>query len=348
MATFGPHKPKLRVRIPLAQQGNCFFDMKHELEELNFKPSLRQRQKRRDKRLHEEVIECRRGLGGDGHRKSREKGSRKAAQRDSLEDRYALRENIRYLAKIGNSTSPEDNLEPLKRWLCAQAGRPWAEVYAKLGGIARPDSMHGTHIRQHLWDFVYKSTWLDAEGKIVVANKWGSIVYPAENARKTWVGNRYFVHPVSGILQKMSDLTAPNTPQTYPKKARFKLEKEKNRWKIKQGVVQEKKEKPGLDLSKYRQIRTRNKRLSPGMLLDIRCQENVFRAKVEDVVQRKGSVRRTMEGRPRWVYGDLVELHILVTDCHAGLVFGIGKTYRLEIFNGEATDWTVFDAWRLF
>lgn len=322
--------------------------MKHELEKLDFKPSLRQRQKRRDKRLHEEVIECRRRLGGDGQKKCREQGYRKANQRSRKEEVYPMRESIRFMAKYSNSTWPEDNLEPLKRWLCAQVGRPWSEVYAELGSIARPDSMHGTHIRQHLWDFVYKSTWLDAEGNIVIANKWGSIVYPVMKGRKPLFLGRYFVHPVSGTLQKMTDLIAPKTTQMCPRKARFKLEKEKNRWKIKQGIAPEKKEEPGLDLRKYTQVRTRNKRLSSGMLLDIRCREDVFRVKVENVVQRNGSVRRTVEGRSRWVQGNIVELHVLVTDCHVGLEFSVGKSYRLEIFNEESTDWTVFDAWRLF
>lgn len=320
--------------------------MKRALEAL--KPSLHRPQKRRDKRLHEEVIECRRSRGGDGNKKSREKGSRKAAQKDEKREDYPEHESIRHMAKHNNRTWPADNLEPLKRWLCTQLGRPWSEVYAELGNIARPDSMHGAHIREHLWDFVYKSTRLDAENSIVVADKWGAEVYPFKKERKMWVKDRYFVHPVSGTLQKMSDLTAPKTNQKCPLKARFKREKEKYRWKIRQGIDLGKKEMPGLDLSNFAQIRTRNKRIATGMLLDIRCRENIFRATVEQVIQREGHVGRIVDGRSQWAFGQITTIHCKVTECCAGSAFEVGKSYRLEVFNEEKTDWTIFDACRLF
>lgn len=259
-----------------------------------------------------------------------------------------MHESIRHMARHNSRTWPADNLEPLKRWLCTQVGRLWSEVYAELGRIARPDSMHGAHIRQHLWDFVYKSTWLDADGRIVIANQWGWIAYPVEKERKTWIVDRYFVHPANGTLQKMSDLITPKISQTCPKKARFKLEKEKNRWKIRQGIAPEKKEAPGLDLSKYTQIRTRNKRIVSSMLLDIRCRKNIFRVLVENVVQHEKYVRGKENGDVKWIRAQATVFHIKVTECYAGSEFEVGKSYRLEIFNEAITDWTIFDAYRLF
>ena len=44
------------------------------------KPSKLNRQKRRDKRLHEELIECRRYGGGDKNKKWREAGRRRRLQ----------------------------------------------------------------------------------------------------------------------------------------------------------------------------------------------------------------------------------------------------------------------------
>jgi hypothetical protein len=318
------------------------------MEVLDIKPSLRQRQKRRDKRLHEEVIECRRRLGGDGQKKCREKGSKKAAQTNHNQETYPMHEGIRFMAKHNQRTWPSDNLEPLTRWLHTQVGRPWSEVYAELGSIARPDSMHGAHIRQHLWEYVCKSTWLDSEDNIVVANQWGWIIHPTDEARQSRFRSRYFIHPVSGNLQKMSDLVAPKKDQACPKKARFKLEKEKLRWKMRQGIAIEKKEESWLDLSKYAQIRTRDKRIAPGMLLDFRYRENIFRAKVENIIQRKGQIRRIEAGRSIWAQGYMIEFQVLVTECHVGSMYETGKSYRLAVFSGEATDWAVFDAYRLF
>ena len=180
------------------------------------------------------------------------------------------------------------------------------------------------------------------------ANQWGCIIYPTVEVPQSWYRSRYFIHPVSGNLQKMSDLVAPQKDQACPKKALFKLEKEKMRWKIKQGIAIEKKEESWLDLSKYPQIRTRDKHIAPGMLLDFRYRENIFRAKVENIIQRKGQIRRIEAGRSIWAQGYMIEFQVLVTECHVGSMYETGKSYRLAVFSGEATDWAVFDAYRLF
>ena len=47
-----------------------------------------------------------------------------------------------------------ENLNPLKRFLCKQVGRPWDAVYAEICANLRPDSTVQQHVRDHVENYV--------------------------------------------------------------------------------------------------------------------------------------------------------------------------------------------------
>lgn len=50
-----------------------------------------------------------------------------------------------------------DRLAPLKRFLEANCGRPWADVYSEICKVADHRSIRGYHLRQHVWQYVVPS-----------------------------------------------------------------------------------------------------------------------------------------------------------------------------------------------
>ena len=51
-----------------------------------------------------------------------------------------------------------DLLGPLRRWLHAQLGRPWNDVYSEACAVIKPDSVIRAHIKTHLLEFVERHT----------------------------------------------------------------------------------------------------------------------------------------------------------------------------------------------
>jgi hypothetical protein len=51
-----------------------------------------------------------------------------------------------------------DNLAPLKGFLRAHIGQPWADVYSKLCRRTNRNSMAGDHLMVHLWQYVERDT----------------------------------------------------------------------------------------------------------------------------------------------------------------------------------------------
>ncbi|MCC6719970.1 MAG: hypothetical protein IT555_19000 [Acetobacteraceae bacterium] len=47
-----------------------------------------------------------------------------------------------------------ENLQPLRRFLAKQVGRPWNRIYAEISAHLRPTSAVQQHVRDHLHDFV--------------------------------------------------------------------------------------------------------------------------------------------------------------------------------------------------
>jgi hypothetical protein len=166
------------------------------METLHYlKPSLHKRQKRRDKRLDEELIECYRG----GRQWANKKGYKKELQKDfeNAPNTEGMKERHK-----GGSTYSTDNLEPLIRFLSAKTGKKWDKVYSQLSKRLKKNTMTGLHVFQHLWDFVKINVWIE-EKKVYCLDtrNWQSdiethLLLSFEKFPK------FYVHPETGILMK--------------------------------------------------------------------------------------------------------------------------------------------------
>ena len=94
-----------------------------------------------------------------------------------------------------------DLLGPLKRWLQAQVGRRWNDVYSEACAVIKPDSVVRAHIKTHLLDFVERQT-LMKNGGVWCFAKWGvDGEVPVATTAGPW--KRFYVHPESGLLCAM-------------------------------------------------------------------------------------------------------------------------------------------------
>jgi hypothetical protein len=91
-----------------------------------------------------------------------------------------------------------DLLGPLKRWLRAQVGRPWDDVYGEACAVIKPDSVVRPHIKTHLLEFVQRHTFLK-EGQVwCFAGRWGVQEMPVAIAATHW--SPFHVDPATRLL----------------------------------------------------------------------------------------------------------------------------------------------------
>lgn len=193
------------------------------LEFPNNKISRLQRQKRRDKRMAEELIECGRHNGGDSNKKLRQKGELRYRQNMERTSTYPTHEPI----NLNHSTYFGDNLEPLERFLRSNLGRPWSEVHSKLSQQLDRSTVSGEHVFQHLQHYMGNTPWqkqIPAEGHH----------YRKQN---DGTSTRFGVHPETGLLCIVNP-RKPLPKGPFPKKARFKKAKQKLKWKMRLGLEQ--------------------------------------------------------------------------------------------------------------
>ena len=89
-----------------------------------------------------------------------------------------------------------ENLAPLRRWLVAQVGRSWNEVYSEACQVIKPDSVVRNHIKFHLLGMVERHTFLkDGEVCCLAGDGWPGNVAPIAS----WHGMLY-VNPTTGVL----------------------------------------------------------------------------------------------------------------------------------------------------
>ena len=114
---------------------------------------------------------------------------------EDAEDPFPARIGHRRLAwLIGNTKCLNENLAPLRRYLGAQVGRPWNDVWAEICAHIRIDNAVQKHVRDHVDDFVAIRTAL-RDGKIVISNRYGSPL-PIADCRRP----QLYVDPTTGIL----------------------------------------------------------------------------------------------------------------------------------------------------
>ena len=98
-----------------------------------------------------------------------------------------------------------ETLNPLKRYLGKQVGRPWDKVFSEIAENLKPSSTVQQHVRDHIEDFVAVRTRMQA-GKVMTARPWGGERAIADDHR------RYYVHPRTGLLRENPNWTGRNAP----------------------------------------------------------------------------------------------------------------------------------------
>jgi len=94
-----------------------------------------------------------------------------------------------------------DLLGPLRRWLRAQVGRPWNDVYSEACAVIKPDSVVRVHIKTHLLQFVNRNTFV-RDGEIW-CHATSSFFAPGIEKRVADAATRwspFYVHPRTGRL----------------------------------------------------------------------------------------------------------------------------------------------------
>lgn len=161
------------------------------MDNLEFlKPSLQTRQKRRDKRLGEELIECYRR----GPRTKQQKGYKNKLKKDHYAQ-AKQKESMKFMHG-GGTKYFDDNLEPLVRFLNTHQGKNWNKVYKELCTKLDKRTLPGLHVFNHLWDFV--------ELNVLIGNK---KVYHFNRGRSEELVSRekwpqFYVHSSTGQLLK--------------------------------------------------------------------------------------------------------------------------------------------------
>lgn len=86
-----------------------------------------------------------------------------------------------------------ENLQPLKRYLGRQLGRPWSEVYSEISEHLAPGHTVKEHVRGHLADFV-------AQIAIGRDGEWLAHSSHFGLTKAVWL-QPYYVDPVDGLLK---------------------------------------------------------------------------------------------------------------------------------------------------
>ena len=131
---------------------------------------------------------------------------RRSRYRGSLEDAPRREPISRHR---GGTKSLAENLGPLRRWLLAQAGRPWDAVHAELRARINPGNAVQLHIWQHAQHYVARHVEL-VDGKLFHLADGRTAYWPETpvNARRSPV----YVCPATGIVRR--------TPVTARKRKR--------------------------------------------------------------------------------------------------------------------------------
>ena len=131
------------------------------------------------------VLVTRPRLGGKVRRKGR------AYPIEHLPARVGMKRAL-VLAKADTKTLNE-HLQPLRRYLHTQVGRPWDKVWSDIAAGLRPTSTVQQHVRDHVFDFVARDVFL--RGREPWLREFGRERPLRESYRELWVD------PRTGILR---------------------------------------------------------------------------------------------------------------------------------------------------
>lgn len=167
------------------------------------KPSLQKRQKRRDKRLDEELIECYRR----GSRSKKMKGYNNMVTRNNYENAFQ-HESMKF--KHGGGTKYfNDNLEPLIRLLERRCNRPWNKTFSELNKQLSKGTVSGLHVFNHIFDYVQTDVWI--ENKRAYYRLWGK----KREIVSYGLRKKFYVHPVNGLLKKGREVSGKELKELW-------------------------------------------------------------------------------------------------------------------------------------
>lgn len=89
-----------------------------------------------------------------------------------------------------------ETLNPLKRYLASNIGRPWNKVFSEISEHLKPRSTVQQHVRDHVTDFVATKTHMKAGVVVVSSSRHGGERPLSEH----W--SLFYVHPRTGLLRK--------------------------------------------------------------------------------------------------------------------------------------------------
>jgi hypothetical protein len=117
----------------------------------------------------------------------------------------------RHVAVMGiKSKWLNENLQPLKRYLGQQLGRPWNDVYSEIAATLSPGHIVKEHVRQHIGDFVALKVSIDRDGT------WFQGKRRFLTGRGTPWRQIYYVDPLDGILKESAKLWRKLGLDPYP------------------------------------------------------------------------------------------------------------------------------------
>ncbi|HET9230531.1 MAG TPA: hypothetical protein VFO00_04545 [Vitreimonas sp.] len=97
--------------------------------------------------------------------------------------------------KLQKTKNLNENLNPLKRYLASQVGRPWRKVYSEISEQLKSSSTVQQHVRDHLDDFVATNA-RSVKGVLWAETRWGKPMPLSDT------GHLFYVNPRTGLLLK--------------------------------------------------------------------------------------------------------------------------------------------------
>jgi len=97
-----------------------------------------------------------------------------------------------------------DLLGPLKRWLQAQVGRPWNDVYSEACAVIKSDSVIRVHVKTHLLEFVQRNTFMH-DGQASYVDTGRGVIRPVLSEK--FVRRTFYVHPETGLWEQIEPVS---------------------------------------------------------------------------------------------------------------------------------------------
>lgn len=139
------------------------------------------------------ITECYRVGDTTPYRKQRRK-SRQIPHENSPK-----RESIRKWAKMNwGGKELGEALNPLRRYILSQVGRPWRKVHSEMSSCIDRNSATQLHIWQHAVDYVEVNTYINADGEVAFIAHYGGGEHLIKNSYAV-----VYVDPKSGLLKEV-------------------------------------------------------------------------------------------------------------------------------------------------